>query len=482
MDLRCSRHVLGGLILAVAGAAALDAEESPASKAMPSAARPNIILIVADDLGYGELGCYGGKEIPTPNLDTLARNGVRFTSGYVSCPVCSPTRAGLITGRYQQRFGHEFNPGAAVLREGVEFGLPLSEVTLAERLQAAGYATGMVGKWHLGPGEKYHPLRRGFQEYFGFLGGAHPYLPAATAAKKKAAQRQDVFRGFDPVRETEYLTDAFTREAVAYVKAHKDRPFFLYLTYNAVHSPLQAIEKYSSRFAGINDARRRTFAAMLSALDDGVGAVLGALREAAIEEKTLVFFISDNGGPTPLTTSGNGPFRGYKAQALEGGIRVPFLVQWKGRLPAGKTYDASVISLDIVPTALAAAGVSLAADAKIDGVDLLPHLTGKTEKPPHEALFWRFGQWSAIRKGPWKLLKERGAWRLFDLSSDLGEAKDLAAEKKDLVAEMKGELERWEAQLAEPLWGRNVQTAGPKQKAARKKQAVPGETAAPKAQ
>jgi arylsulfatase A-like enzyme len=426
----------------VACPAILRADEAPR--------RPNIVLIVADDLGYGELGCQGRtKEIPTPNIDSLAKNGTRFTSGYVSCPVCSPTRAGLMTGRYQQRFGHEFNPGGA---EGAaeNFGLPLTEATLPQRLKAAGYATGMVGKWHLGNRPEYLPLRRGFDEFFGFLGGAHSYVDA------RADGRNPILRGTEPVDEKLYLTDAFAREAVAFVDRHKAEPFFLYLAFNAVHNPLQAPQKYQDRFPSIEDPKRRTFAAMLSAQDDAVGAVLSRLREAGLEGNTLIFYISDNGGPTPQTTSKNDPLGGRKGQVFEGGIRVPFLVQWKGHLPAGKVDDRPVIALDIHPTALAAAGAPAPAGAKLDGVDLLPFLSGRSEGAPHDSLFWRFGAQSAVRQGDWKLVKQTGdPARLYDLSKDIGESRDLAAEEPSVVKALEGALAAWDAQLEQPRWKQN---------------------------
>ncbi len=409
--------------------------------------KPNVILIVADDLGYADLGCHGGKEIPTPNIDSLAKNGVRCTNGYVSCPVCSPTRAGLVTGRYQQRFGHEFNPGPPATASK-EFGLPLTEVTLANRLKGAGYATVMVGKWHLGYEPKFHPMKRGFDEFFGFPGGAHHYLNA------KAAPDNPILRGTEAVDEKEYLTDAFTREAVAAIDKHHKHPFFLYLTYNAVHAPMQATKKYLDRFEKIADEKRRTYAAMLSAMDDGVGAVLDKVRQTGVEDNTLIFFVSDNGGPPPANASRNDPLRERKGTTYEGGVRVPFLVQWKGKLPAGKTYDHPVIALDIHPTAAAAAGAKLAADAKLDGVDLLPYLTGSNEKRPHETLYWRFGERTAVRHGNWKLVKNGlGEAQLFDLVNDIGEKKDLASEKPEKAKELAALYAKWNSELAKPLWG-----------------------------
>jgi arylsulfatase A-like enzyme len=406
--------------------------------------RPNILIILADDLGYAELGCQGNKDIPTPNIDSIASQGVRFTNGYVSCPVCSPTRAGLMTGRYQERFGHEFNPGPPTSVEK-DFGLPLTETTIASRLKSEGYVTGLVGKWHLGYEEKYLPLNRGFDEFFGFPGGAHSYIDSSADAKNP------IMRGMKPIEEKEYLTDAFSREAAAFIERHKNKSFFLYLAFNAVHSPLQAPEKYLKRFSSISDNKRRTFAAMLSAMDDAVGNVLQTLRKNNLEENTLIFFLSDNGVPTQSTTSRNDPLRGFKAQVYEGGIRVPFLMQWKGKIPAGMVCDKPVIALDIAPTALAAAGARIE-DAKFDGVNLMPHLRGSST--PHEMLYWRFGPQYAIRKGNWKLLKTaKGKPELYDLAADISEMNDLAEKNPEKVKALQAHYEAWNAQLAKPLWG-----------------------------
>lgn len=409
--------------------------------------QPNVVVIVADDLGYGDIGVYGCKDIPTPHIDSLAKHGVRFTDGYVSCPVCSPTRAGLLTGRYQQRFGHEFNPGATQTTDP-RFGLPLSERTLADRLQQRGYATGAVGKWHLGYRPEFQPLKRGFDEYFGFLAGARTYLHA------NAVPGNPILRGTEPVEEMEYLTDAFRREAVEYIERHRAEPFFLYLAFNAVHAPLEAADGNFTRFPEIAEPKRRTYAAMLAAMDDAVGAVLESLRKIALEERTLVIFVSDNGGPTKKTTSRNDPLRGYKGEVWEGGIRVPFLMQWKGHLPAGKVYDQAVMTLDILPTVVAAAGGSTLEETQLDGVNLLPYLTGENSSPPHAALFWRFGQRLAVRAGRWKLIKQPddAQWKLFDLSTDLAEKNDLAAHHPEEVSRLVETFAAWNSELAEPRW------------------------------
>ncbi len=419
------------------------------------AKRPNILVIVGDDMGYADVGFHGCRDIPTPHLDALAKSGVRFTNGYVTGPYCSPTRAGLLTGRYQQRFGHEFNPGG-----GPNAGLPLSETTIADRLKAAGYATGLVGKWHLGGAEKFHPQRRGFDEFFGFLGGAHSYFPEKRGGRT-------ILRGTEPADEAEYLTDAFGREAVAFIERHKAKPFFLYLAFNAVHTPMHATDERLKRFASIADEQRRTYAAMMAAMDENIGRVLGKLRTEKLEENTLIAFISDNGGPTMKGVTINGsintPLRGSKRTTLEGGIRVPFVLSWKGMLPTGKAFESPVIQLDLLPTALAAAGIETKPHAKLDGVNLLPFLTGKVTSQPHETLLWRFGQQMAIRHGNWKLVRYDTAadgakpgltkYKLYNLADDLGESHDLAADKPDKVKELEALWKKWDAELAKPLWG-----------------------------
>jgi arylsulfatase B len=452
-------------LLAVIGSALLGASCSQAGEPVPQDGKPhrkpNIIVILADDLGYADLGCQGCKDVPTPNIDSLARHGIRCTDGYVSSPFCSPSRAGILTGRYQQRFGHEFNLNPTRPRKGVaEPGLPLSEVTLADRLKAQGYATGIVGKWHLGAG-RFHPLRRGFDEFFGFLQEGHFYVPArhgnVTSALRVHEPAYDtlnpVMRGFEPVDEEEYLTEAFTREATRFIGRHKDQPFFLYLAYNAVHSPMQAVPKYLERFGSIADKKRRVFAGMLAALDEGVGAILQKLLDARIAGDTLIFFLSDNGGPTAELTTSNLPLRGYKGEVLEGGIRVPFFVQWQGHLPAGVEYHLPIIALDILPTAVAAAKGTLPGGARIDGVNLLPHFTVENVKAPHEFLFWRLGSQMAVRKGNWKLVKNgNGEVQLFDLAADIGEKRNLAAQRPGRARELDVALQQWNRGLAKPLW------------------------------
>jgi arylsulfatase A-like enzyme len=412
-------------------------------------ARPNILLIVADDLGYGELGCQGDPQVPTPHIDSISRNGIRFTSGYVSCPVCSPTRAGLMTGRYQQRFGHEFNPGNAA--EAGELGLSLKEKTIAQRLKHAGYATGAFGKWHLGYKPQFHPLERGFDEFYGFLGGAHDYRQAHRTSKRDKGN--PILRGRTPVKDISYTTTEFGNEAAAFIDRHHDQPWFVYLSFNAVHAPLQAPGKHSHRFKGIKNDKRQTFARMLAAMDDAVGVVLTQLRHHHLEENTLIFFVSDNGGPTGSTTSRNDPLNGAKGQVFEGGIRVPFLMQWKGHLPEGKTDDRPVISLDILSTALAAAGQPVPKTDEIDGVSLLPYFNSEKNESPHEALFWRYGQKRAVRIGQWKLTDQGDGAKLYDLNQDIGEKHDLSGQQPDTLQQLEAAYAKWNARNIPAKWG-----------------------------
>ena len=418
---------------------------------------PNVVIIVADDLGYGDVGVYGGRDIPTPNIDALARGGIRFTDGYVSSPICSPTRAALMTGRYPQRFGLEFNLG-----KDAEDGLPLTEITIADRLKAAGYHTGLFGKWHLGAGPGFHPMDRGFDEFFGFLGGEHSYIDT----NRKGVD--PILDGRKPSGATPYLTDALADHAIEFIEQPRSRPFFLYLAFNAVHRPMQATDKYLDRFQDINDPRRRTYAAMLSAMDDAIGRTIATLRAQNLEENTLIIFFADNGGPTmvgrEVNYSSNGPLRGSKRQTYEGGIRVPFIIRWKGHLPEGTTDSRPIIELDVMPTVLAAAGVPVQTRWKLDGVNLLPYLAGPKTSPPHEALFWRLGANMAIRKGDWKLVKTHegslrtvaGDWsdlstaELYNLRDDIGEKHNLAAAHLDKVNELASEWQGWNDELAIP--------------------------------
>ncbi len=459
--------------------AALNAADAPRP-----GGKPNVIFIVVDDLGYGELGCYGGKEIPTPQIDSLAASGARFTSGYVTAPFCAASRAALMTGRYQTRFGFEFNPiGAKNAAPGI--GLPVAEKTVADRLRDSGYATGLVGKWHLGGTAPFHPQRRGFDEFFGFLHEGHyfvqpPWQGVTTWLRRKTLPDggqgrwtapdgrivwsthlgyneheydtdNPLLRSSQPVDEKGNLTDVFTREACDFIGRHRSQPFFLYLAYNAVHSPMQGADDWMEKFAHIKDIQRRIFAAMLAQLDDRVGKVLAQLRESGTEENTLVFFVSDNGGPTKELTSSNALLRGEKGDLWEGGIRVPFIVSWKGNVPAGRVIDAPVVSIDVTATALELAGVG-ASQAKLDGISLMPVLTGKTAEMAERPLFWRVGEQNAVRSGDWKLIRNGKEWQLYDLAHDISESTNLATKEPSRVREMLALWDHWNGEQIEPLW------------------------------
>jgi arylsulfatase A-like enzyme len=452
-----NRTLLAWLTL-LASHAALHAADPPQSRAR----QPNVLVIVADDLGYADLGVHGGKDLPTPNLDALAARGVRCTDGYVSAPYCSPSRAGLLTGRYQTRFGHEFNPHEG---DPKKLGLPLDQKTVADRLRAAGYATGLIGKWHQGFGPAYHPQSRGFDDYFGFLVGGHNYLLHKDADGRfgSAYSFNMIYRGRDVQKLDGYTTDLFTDEAIAFVDRHAGKPWFLYLAYNAVHTPLEVLAKYGARVPpSVTDPDRRGYLSLLAGLNDGVGRLTAHLQKTGRDRDTLIFFISDNGGSgrrpfLAYNAARNTPLRGDKGQTLEGGIRVPFFVSWPGKLPAGKTYARPVTALDILPTACAAAGAS--AGAGLDGVDLLPFLTGEAAGEPHDALYWRFGPQKAVRKGQWKLVdwrdfaaRRNSGWQLFDLEKDPGEKADLAASRPQLAAELRAAWDGWDRRNVAPLW------------------------------
>lgn len=418
---------------------------------------PNIIIILTDDQGYGDVGFNGSTEIPTPGIDRIANNGVVFTNGYVSFAVCGPSRAGLMTGRYQDRFGFSRNPLLAP--KDSTMGLPQNEETMAALLKRAGYRTSILGKWHLGAHPSQHPNKRGFDEFYGFLEGGHRYFPKdwdlndiSEARTQYDGYRTKMLRNNKVVEETEYLTDALSREAVEFVKRNSGGPFFLYLAYNAPHAPMQATEKYLSRFSHIKDEKRRTYAAMVSAVDDGVILLLNTLEQLKIDNNTIVFFLSDNGGPTKDNASSNKPLRGFKGDFFEGGIRVPFAVQWKGVLPAGKKYDQPVISLDIFGTA--AALNDLKPKNPIDGVNLIPYLTGKNKGLPHEALYWRGSnseKW-AVRTVEEKLVILPQKTERFAIREDISEARDLHAGSPAKTNELQALINSWKKGLVPPAF------------------------------
>jgi arylsulfatase A-like enzyme len=427
-----------------------------------AANKPNILVIVADDLGYADIGVHGGKAVPTPNIDGLAASGVRCTSGYVSSPYCSPSRAGFLTGRYQTRFGHEFNPHVG---EEAKLGLPLDQRTIADHLRAAGYATSLIGKWHQGFDHAHHPQSRGFDDFFGFLVGGHNFLlhKDAKPVFGSAHSHDLIHRGRKVQKLDGYTTDLFTDEALGFMDRHTEIPWFLYLAYNAVHTPLEIVDTHNERIpADVTDAARRGYISLLLGLDEAIGRITAHLEKTGRSKDTLVFFFSDNGGSGrkpffAYNTGVNSPLRGDKGQTLEGGIRVPFFVSWPGKVPARKVYDHPVSTLDVLPTALELAGAPSPAD--LDGINLLPFLRSETKALPHDSLYWRFGPQKAVRHAQWKLVdwrdhdaKKNSGWQLFDLSSDLGEQTDQAGKHPELVAQLSRDWEQWNAKNIAPLW------------------------------
>jgi arylsulfatase A-like enzyme len=424
---------------------------------------PNLIIILTDDQGYNDVGFNGCTDIPTPNLDKLAADGVKFTDGYVSFPVCGPSRAGLLTGRYQDRFGFTANP--TIDPTNPDAGLPKSEENIAEVLNKANYSSAIIGKWHMGSHPSNHPLNRGFDHFFGFLSGGHNYFPEDYTLNDLSEVTRiwewyntRLMRDFERVDASGYLTDVLTDAATDFIdlKAKGDQPFVLYLAYNAPHAPLQATEKYLSRFPDIKDEKRRTYAAMVSCVDDGVGRVMDALRRNHIEENTIVVFLSDNGGAETKNSSDNGVLRGAKSDLFEGGIRVPFAMQWKGTIPAGLVYENPVISLDIMGTITALADVEIAVDRPLDGVNLIPYLTGKNDDAPHDQLFWRKREQNAmcIREGDTKLVANRQLQissniDFFNLSNDLSEESNLLKQSPEKAKQLLAAWETWNAQLKE---------------------------------
>ncbi|MEQ8550046.1 MAG: sulfatase-like hydrolase/transferase [Cyclobacteriaceae bacterium] len=416
--------------------------------------KPNIIVILADDLGYADVGFNGSKEIPTPNIDRIAEEGVVFTDGYVTYSVCGPSRAGLITGRYQNRFGYATNP--IIAPDDPNMGLPLTERTLATELKTAGYTNSIIGKWHLGTHESLWPDKRGFDHFFGFLSGGHRYFPEEYILNDLSEVKKDwdwyqtkLLKNNQPVEETQYLTDALSREAVAFIDKNQENPFFLYLAYNAPHGPLQATEAYLSRFDHIKNTKRRTYAAMVSAMDDGIGTVLDKLKELNIDENTLVVFLSDNGGPERHNASDNGLLREGKGSMFEGGIRVPFAMKWPDRIAAGTTFSKPVMSFDIFATVCA--NIGLVPQNKIDGVDLIPFLDGTKSDQPHNALFWvdmgdnHFG----TRMSGLKIVKEKNTeFALFDIENDISEL--LTVDDSIGLKRIFGEYQAWRDSLPDP--------------------------------
>lgn len=446
-------------ILFALAAAMFGPSVSNANAAPDPAPHPNILIILADDLGYADVGFQGCKDIPTPNLDRLASDGLRFSNGYVSAAYCSPSRAGLLTGRNQARFGHDenvwYDPNDH--REG----LPMTETLLPQFLKKAGYVTGWIGKWHLGTAPEFRPENRGFMETFGFLGGGHHYIswkPIMTnIVGSQLSYFSPILRNGHPVTVTNHLTIAFGNEGAAFIRRHEGRPWFLYFAPNAPHNPLEPTAERLAKFKSIDNYKRRKYAAQISLLDDAVGDLMTALHQTGQDKRTLVFFLSDNGGP--LGKSGNGssnlPLRAGKGTVYEGGMHVPFVMRWPGTLPADRVYAKPVSSLDIFPTALALAGVSMPTNKIYDGVNLMPYLTGKNAGAPNETLFWHIGsgRQTAIRDGDAKIVHQGvKPAELYNLSNDIGETTDLANAHPDELKKLVQKLDAWNKPLPPPAF------------------------------
>ncbi len=427
-----------GLVGMLSGAGSVIAADA----ASDISSRPNVVIIFADDLGYGDVGFNGCTEIPTPHIDSIAENGVVFSNGYVSCPVCGPSRAGLLSGRYQNRLGFEDNPGPFRQSKDVLVGFPLEQETIADRMKALGYATGMVGKQHDGRSPELHPEQRGFDEFFGFNNGASDYFRPRL-----------LVRGTEPVEmREEYLTDELGREASEFIERHKDHPFFLYVPFNAPHGPMQAKERHLRKFKHIEGEKRRKCVAMIYSLDENIGKILEALRENDLEENTLIVFLSDNGGGKNM--SSNGSLHGMKGELYDGGTHIPFCMQWKGTLPAGATFESPVISLDLLPTVVVAAGGTISKDWNLDGVNLVPFITGEKTESPHDQLTWRFLFQHAYRNDEWKLVKpKQGEVELYRISDDPNEKENVIRKYPKVAKQLQSKFDRWAKELPSPQWG-----------------------------
>ncbi|WP_153798881.1 sulfatase-like hydrolase/transferase [Foetidibacter luteolus] len=460
---------------------------------------PNVIIIYADDLGWSQLSSYGNTKVQTPNIDAIGKEGVRFTQAYASAPICSPSRMGLLTGRYQQRFGGEFlvpelhsttltDPeliqkikADAIERKAqtesnidleaykkIKKGIPESEVLISQLFKQAGYATGAIGKWHAGEEEGLKPWQRGFDYYYGMLTWGsiyagvdqpniltrsfHFHTNLAKTTKREGSI--NIVRNGEVVEEKEYITDRLGDEAVGFIDRNKDKPFFLYVPFNAPHDPFQAKKEDFDAITTTTDTTERIYLAMVKSLDDAVGRILNKLKEEGLDNNTLIFFGSDNGGASYTGQMKNDPLKGGKLSHFEGGIRVPLLLRYPGKIPAGKTYDLPVSNLDIFATAVAAAGAQLPKGKVYDGANLVPYVSGESNGRPHETLFWRNGFSKAVRKGDWKLyVNERnGKTLLYNIADDISEEKDLAVANPAKVKELQGALKNWESQLAKPVW------------------------------
>lgn len=420
--------------------------------------KPNFVILFADDLGYSDVGYHGTWEVPTPNIDSIANNGVWFSTGYVTAPMCAPSRAGILTGRYPHRFGFESNPDVYRATRETKVGIPNTERTFGHRLKKLGYKTAFIGKHHSGKAPENNPRNLGFDYYYGFDNGASSYFDTGN-----------LYKDFDPIaQEDDYLTDSFGREAVQFIENNKDNPFLVYVPFNAVHGPMQAPADLLDKYAYVTDPDRRKLMAMLDSLDSNVGKVLAKLRSHGLVENTLIFFISDNGGAEEKSNySYNDPLRDIKGGMYEGGIRIPFCLQWKGTIPAGQKIDFPVITLDVLPTMIAAAGEQVDPSWNLDGINLLPYLDGQQQQPPERYLYWRRknGMGWVIRDNTWKLVRPWGGslgygttinpTELYNIAADMSETTDVYDPNSDVVNRLQTAYDSWSAEMMYPQWGGN---------------------------
>ena len=463
---------------------------------------PNIILIVADDLGYSDLSSYGNTAIHTPNIDALGKEGVRFTQAYVTAPICSPSRMSIFTGRYQQRFGCEFMPYDRLhpsVRKNIEKGifslhkkteditslkpnlllnrseyitdLPATEITMAQLLKKQGYATALVGKWNLNTSRGKFPDQRGYDYAYYFDGALTRYvddpvdtskyinwhLPWAFSEFAAWAPRYGstaIIEGRKVVKDTGYLTFSFADKSIDFIEKNKDHPFFLTLTFNAPHDPFQVPKDYFDRIKGVTDSTKRVYYGMIEALDDAVGSVMTKLTKEGLLENTIIFFISDNGGATYTRATDNAPLRGGKCTHFDGGLLVPFFIRYPVAIKPSQVYTNTVSSLDIFSTIAAISGATLSADRTYDGVNILPYLSSDALLP-HKSFYWRNGYSKAIRIGDWKLYvnEKNNVKYLFNIALDREEKHDLSSSRSDKLKELNEVLQQWEKNnTIKPLW------------------------------
>ncbi len=418
--------------------------------------KPNILLIISDDAGYADFGFHGSTVMKTPNLDKLASEGMRFEQAYVSAAVCGPSRAGILTGKYQQRYGFEENNVPGYMSESClpddEMGLPLEQKTMGDYLKLADYKTALFGKWHQGNADEFHPLKRGFDEFYGFRGGARSYFEFND---QNPNYRPEDFleRGFGNFQESKkYLTDALADETIYFIERNRENQFFALLAFNAVHTPMQAEEKDLKEFPNLT-GQRKQLAAMTLSMDRAIGRVLDKLEELNLTQNTLIIFTNDNGGPSDTNASVNDPLSGTKANHLEGGIRVPFLIKWSGKIPENSVYHYPISTLDLLPTFINVVGGNLEATNDMDGVNLLPYITGVNADRPHQTLYWKKESRGAIREGDWKLLRfpDRPA-ELYNIVEDISETSNLANFYPELVKDLYKKFFEWELTLERPRW------------------------------